>query len=320
MDDEILDKTLVHIDSSSVEFQGNDKWIFNVNLLEPLRDVVYIMILKTEVTLIKTKNSDQEDVFKINYNELGKNTYGLDSYPIHIHLNDFKRHSCVVSKFASDTLTLGSDLVQKLNTFVDASGKTTILGTDYDKIIGEPPAESNIQHVAINPTLNRIGDTYIISDAKIYFDKLKHLRDGIIVNLKQIIEDTPDEGVKKRNNEMIIKIQNLTDPLINAFTKFYERVVENDEKHIAKYFEHIPVNINNVLTTTQDILTFGNQVFATFHRNNQNVHVLNPIEPNLQRLNFELRDKYDNPIDKNNISQFNMTLCFYQNGRKISRG
>lgn len=316
MDDEILDKTLVHIDSSSVEFQGNDKWIFNVNLLEPLRDVVYIMILKTEVTLIKTDN-----VFKINYNELGKNTYGLDSYPIHIHLNDFKRHSCVVSKFASDTLTLGSDLVQELNTFVSVADKTTTLGTDYDKIIGDPPAESNIQHVANNPTLNRIGDTYIISDDKIYFDKLKNLRDGLIKEYTYDPESdiTPQE-IEDANNK-INDIKNLTDPLLNAFTKFYDTVVQNEsEKHIAKYFEHIPVNINNVLTTTQDILTFGNQVFATFHRNNQNVHVLNPIEPNLQRLNFELRDKYDNPIDKNNISQFNMTLCFYQNSRKISRG
>jgi hypothetical protein len=317
MEDEILNKTLVHIDSSSVDFQGDDKWIFNVNLLEPLRDVVYIMILKTEVTLIKTG-----DVFKINYNELGKNTYGLDSYPIHIHLNDFKRHSCVVSKFASDTLTLGSDLVRELDTFVEATGKTTTLGTDYDTIVGDPPAESNIQHVAINPTLNRIGDTYNISDAKIYFDKLKNLRDGLI---KEYTDDLTEpeitlEEIVHANNK-INNIKNLTDPLINAFTKFYDTVVQNEnEKHIAKYFEHIPVNINNVLTTTQDILTFGNQIFATFHRNNQNVHVLNPIEPNLQRLNFELRDKYDNPIDKNNISQFNMTLCFYQNSRKISRG
>lgn len=315
MDDEILDKTLVHIDSSSVEFQGNDKWIFNVNLLEPLRDVVYIMILKTEVTLIKSDN-----VFKINYNELGKHTYGLDSYPIHIHMNDFKRHSCVVSKFASDTLTLGSDLVQELDIFVKADKKP--LSVNYDTIIGNPPAESNIQHVANNPTLNRIGDTYIISDDKIYFDKLKNLRDSLINDLTDSLEE-PDitEDIIKSINVKINNIKNLTDPLINAFTKFYDTVVQNEnEKHIAKYFEHIPVNINNVLTTTQDILTFGNQIFATFHRNNQNVHVLNPIEPNLQRLNFELRDKYDNPIDKNNISQFNMTLCFYQNSRKISRG
>ena len=301
MEDEILNKTLVHIDSSSVDFQGDDKWVFNVNLLEPLRDVVYIMILKTEVTLIKTN-----DVFKINYNELGKNTHGLDSYPIHIHLNDFKRHSCVVSKFASDTLTLGSDLVRELKTFVDTADKS-VLGDGYGTI-GDPPAESNIQHVANNPTLNRIGDTYIISDDKIYFDKLKNLRDDLI-------------STNKDNDETIKEIKDLTDPLINAFTKFYDTVVQNEsEKHIAKYFEHIPVNINSALTTTQDILTFGNQIFATFDRNNQNVHVLNPIEPNLQRLNFELRDKYDNPIDKNNISQFNMTLCFYQNSRKISRG
>ena len=314
MEDEILNKTLVHIDSSSVDFQGDDKWVFNVNLLEPLRDVVYIMILKTEVTLIKTN-----EVFKINYNELGKNTYGLDSYPIHIHLNDFKRHSCVVSKFAPDTLTLGSDLVKELSTFVHTEDKS-VLGDGYDTI-GDPPANSNIQHVANNPTLNRIGDTYIISDDKIYFDKLKNLRDDLIVNLTKTIEDETDNSVIEKTNNTINDIKNLTDPLINAFTKFYDTIVQNEsEKHIAKYFEHIPVNINSALTTTQDILTFGNQIFATFDRNNQNVHVLNPIEPNLQRLNFELRDKYDNPIDKNNISQFNMTLCFYQNSRKISRG
>lgn len=194
MDDEILDKTLVHIDSSFVDFQGQDKWIFNINLLEPLRDVVYIMILKTEITLIKNKKAQEpNEVFRINDVEFGTNTHGIEIYPIHVHINDFKRHSCVVSK-----------------------------------------------------------------------------------------------------NE--------------------------NEKHIAKYFEHIPVNINSALASTQNIATFGNQTFATFHRNNQNVHVLNPIEPNLQRLNFELRDKYDDPIDKSNISHFNMTLCIYQNSRRISRG
>lgn len=276
MEDEILNKTLVHIDSSSVDFQGDDKWVFNVNLLEPLRDVVYIMILKTEVTLIKTDN-----VFKINYNELGKNTYGLDSYPIHIHLNDFKRHSCVVSKFASDTLTLGSDLVIKikdLQSFSDETFQTLVTKT-----------VTIATFAANNPTV------YTVRDLKNAIDEIENF----------VITDDND------------KIKNT----INAFTKFYDTVVQNEsEKHIAKYFEHIPVNINSALTTTQDILTFGNQIFATFDRNNQNVHVLNPIEPNLQRLNFELRDKYDNPIDKNNISQFNMTLCFYQNSRKISRG
>ena len=279
MEDEILNKTLVHIDSSSVDFQGDDKWIFNVNLLEPLRDVVYIMILKTEVTLIKTDN-----VFKINYNELGKNTYGLDSYPIHIHLNDFKRHSCVVSKFASDTLTLGSDLVDKIKELqVLESFNNDAFQTLVTKTVTIATFATN------NPTVYTVRD----------------LKNAIYEIEKFDIQDTE------------YKIKNT----IDAFTKFYDTVVQNEsEKHIAKYFEHIPVNINSALTTTQDILTFGNQIFATFDRNNQNVHVLNPIEPNLQRLNFELRDKYDNPIDKNNISQFNMTLCFYQNSRKISRG
>jgi hypothetical protein len=289
MDDEILDKTLVHIDSSSVEFQGNDKWIFSTNLLEPLRDVVYIMILKTEVTLIKTKNSDQEDVFKINYNEFGKNTHGLDSYPIHIHLNDFKRHSCVVSKFASDTLTLGTDLVVKINDLVydTANDKLSFNDETFQNLVTKTLTVATF--ATNNPTV------YTTHDLKNAIDEIRNF----------VIVDDDD------------KIKNT----INAFTNFYERVVQNEsEKHIAKYFEHIPVNINNVLTTSQNILTFGNQVFATFHRNNQNVHVLNPIEPNLQRLNFELRDKYDNPIDKSDISQFNMTLCFYQNSRKLSRG
>lgn len=283
MEDEILNKTLVHIDSSSVDFQGDDKWVFNVNLLEPLRDVVYIMILKTEVTLIKTN-----DVFKINYNELGKNTHGLDSYPIHVHLNDFKRHSCVVSKFASDTLTLGSDLVIKIKDLVYNSGTNDDFNNDdFQFLVTKTLTIATF--AANNPTV------YTVRDLKNAIDEIENF----------VITDVND------------KIKNT----IDAFTKFYDTVVQNEsEKHIAKYFEHIPVNINSTLTTTQDILTFGNQIFATFDRNNQNVHVLNPIEPNLQRLNFELRDKYDNPIDKNNISQFNMTLCFYQNSRKISRG
>jgi len=183
-----LDKTLVHIDSSSVDFQPGGKYAFSINLLEPLRDVVYIMILKTEITLKKDIGGNTDGKYMMNDIDLA-NLTDTDSVPIHIHLNNYTRYSSVVSN------------------------------------------------------------------------------DG--------------------------------------------------EKHVAKYFEHIPVKISS-LDTSRDVSTFGNQLFATFHRNNQNVYTLNPIELNLQKLNFELRDKHDIPIDKKNISQFSMTLCMYQNCKRIS--
>jgi hypothetical protein len=183
-----LDKTLIHIDSSVVDFQPGTKYVFSINLLEPLRDVVYIMILKTEITLKKSNDDVQVEKYKINDTNLAD--LATDSVPIHIHLNNYTRYSSVVA-----------------NT--------------------------------------------------------------------------------------------------------------NGEKHVAKYFEHIPVKIGS-LDSSRNITTYGNQLFATFHKNNQNVYALNPIELNLQKLNFELRDMYDIPIHRDNIAQFSMTLCMYQNCKRIS--
>lgn len=186
MQEELFQKTHIYIDSESAEYKSADKCIFTIDLLESLKDVEYIYILNTDITLVKSNSK-----FMINEVELDTLSDKMDNIPIFVMLNDYKRITTVVSK------------------------------------------------------------------------------DNTMYN--------------------------------------------------AKYFERIVINKSKVLDSNKDVITFQNSSQTTFHPNNVNVHVMNPVESKLKKLNFELRDKNDNTIDKKNISHFSMTLCIYQNYRKVSR-
>ena len=175
-DEDFLDKTILNISSDNATFQNATNFTFNIDLIEPLKDVCYIKILKSEVILNPSSVVDGVSRFE-------------DTDPIYINMNDYKRISSVIDG-------------------------------------------NNIK----------------------YFDQ-------ILLNISE----------KFSNN------------VPNAF------------------------------------VSFSSQVTSTFNLYDPQMFILNPIEANLKKLNFELFNKNNKTFGKTDIKKFNIVLCVYQNRKKISR-
>lgn len=175
-DEEFLDKTILNISSDNAAFQNTTNFTFNIDLIEPLKDVCYIKILKSEVILNPSSVADDALIFE-------------DTDPVYINMNDYKRVSSVING-------------------------------------------NNIK----------------------YFDQ-------ILLNISEKFSNT----------------------IPNAF------------------------------------ISFSSQVTSTFNLYDPQMFILNPVEANLKKLNFELFDKNNMTIKRTDIKKFNMVLCVYQNRKKISR-
>jgi hypothetical protein len=79
--------------------------------------------------------------------------------------------------------------------------------------------------------------------------------------------------------------------------------VSNDVFDTAKYFDVIPYAKDD----------FSEIIYsqASFDWSDPSVYILNPPEPNLRRLNIELRDKTFKPFDTAILTHFNLSICIY---------
>lgn len=71
----------------------------------------------------------------------------------------------------------------------------------------------------------------------------------------------------------------------------------------AKYFDIIPYS--------KDTFSEISYSQASFDWTDPSVYILNPPEPNLRRLNIEIRDKSFNLFDTSILTDFNLSICAY---------
>jgi hypothetical protein len=71
----------------------------------------------------------------------------------------------------------------------------------------------------------------------------------------------------------------------------------------AKYFDIIPYS--------KDTFSEISYSQASFDWTDPSVYILNPPEPNLRRLNIEIRDKSFNLFDTSVLTDFNLSICAY---------
>lgn len=137
---EALDKTIIYINSDNVNNFDANTFSFSVDLIEPIRDVVYIKIIKSEIIVNPTS--------QINNNAIG------DTDPIYIYLNSYKRISTVIdgnnTRFFDQ---ININLSEKFPTMVLPNSllsfKNETLSSSYN--LGDPnlfilnPMESNLK-------------------------------------------------------------------------------------------------------------------------------------------------------------------------------
>jgi hypothetical protein len=91
-----------------------------------------------------------------------------------------------------------------------------------------------------------------------------------------------------------LKIDLITYALLNTSGEVFNTV---------KYFDIIPYSTD----TFSEILYSQ----ASFDWSDPSVYILNPPEPNLRRLNIELRNKTFKPFDTAILTNFNLSICVY---------
>ena len=119
----------------------------------------------------------------------------------------------------------------------------------------------------------------------------------------------------------------------NKYDPIY--IVVNDYDRSVSYIKSTQVlNSNYVLNSVPKVLSTSNVVFdtakyfdiipyskdtfseisysqASFDWTDPSVYILNPPEPNLRRLNIEIRDKSFNLFDTSILTDFNLSICAY---------
>jgi hypothetical protein len=119
----------------------------------------------------------------------------------------------------------------------------------------------------------------------------------------------------------------------NKYDPIY--IAVNDYDRSVSYIKSTQVlNSNYVLNSVPKVLSTSNVVFdtakyfdiipysketfseisysqASFDWTDPSVYILNPPEPNLRRLNIEIRDKSFNLFDTSVLTDFNLSICAY---------
>jgi len=72
----------------------------------------------------------------------------------------------------------------------------------------------------------------------------------------------------------------------------------------GKYFDSVPYNLGGDFSTIS-------YTQSSFDWTDPTVYILNPPEPNLRRLNIEIKNKTFNLFNTTTLTGFNLTICVY---------
>lgn len=161
--------------------------------------------------------------------------------------------------------------------------------------------------------------------ASFFYNLLDPIRDAVYIKIMKA-----EVIVNPSNNINNVKIED-GDPIfvnMNNYNRLYASVrddmskdPDNDSKNV-KCFECISLNITDKYgggTVPTKLVSFKTEYTATgCSINDTNTYILDPVEPNLKRLDITLYDKKYNLINKADINVFNMILCIYSNKKKIT--
>ena len=109
---------------------------------------------------------------------------------------------------------------------------------------------------------------------------------------------------------------------VNLYDTKTKKSYDEIQSKNVKCFECISINISDKygsVNVPNKLVSFKSEYNSTgCSINDTNTHVLDPIEPNLKRLNIDLYDKKFNILGKNDINCLNMILCIYSNRKKVT--
>lgn len=133
-----------------------------------------------------------------------------------------------------------------------------------------------------------------------YLDLLEPLRNVVYIKiLNARISHNPNTA-----NEYNYTIYDPIYVSINDYNRSRAYLKKNDlSTTVLQYFDSIPYNRGDfsLISYTQ----------SSFDWTDPTVYILNPPEPNLRRLDIEIKDKTFKLFNTATITNFNLTLCIY---------
>ena len=157
------------------------------------------------------------------------------------------------------------------------------------------------------------------SAANYYINLVEPLRNVIYVKMLKA-------SVLTNNTIVPLLSYNKYDPIYIAVND-YDRSISYIKSTQVLNSNYVLNSVPKVLSTSNvvfdtakyfDIIPYSKETFseisysqASFDWTDPSVYILNPPEPNLRRLNIEIRDKSFNLFDTSVLTDFNLSICAY---------
>lgn len=113
-------------------------------------------------------------------------------------------------------------------------------------------------------------------------------------------------------------IKNL-DPIyidINSYNRTNSIIIKDGIANNLYYYDSIIVDTNKIIQPT--VLAEYTSMYNNFN-DNEGDFIIDPIEPQLGRININLYDKTNSLLTKTKINRFLIKICVYFNKKKITR-
>ena len=139
------------------------------------------------------------------------------------------------------------------------------------------------------------------SKASYYIDLLEPLRNVVYIKiLSAVIEHSSSIGSQ-------YNYKNLDNIYIclNDYNKSKAYFKKSDlSTTVLQYFDSVSYNAGSDFSTKS-------YTQSSFDWTDPTVYILNPPEPNLRRLDIEIKDKTFNIFNTSTLNNFNLTICIY---------
>jgi hypothetical protein len=113
-------------------------------------------------------------------------------------------------------------------------------------------------------------------------------------------------------------IKNL-DPIyidINRYDRTNSAIKSGDDFNYLLYYDSIIIDTNKIIqpSSSAEYTT----MFNNFNEN-EGDFIINPIEPQFNKININLYDKTNTLLTKTKVARFLMKICIYYNTKKLTR-
>lgn len=153
-----------------------------------------------------------------------------------------------------------------------------------------------------------------INNYDFYVDIPEPLRD--VYKIK-VLYDALSIPISNLTNKNLITNLDTVYIKLNDYSRVKTILIDNINNTVndLSYYDSITIDLNKIkINDGVDTTT----MFNDFNVNEAD-YILNPIASQFNKINIQLRDKYNNLLTKSYASRFIMKLCIYYKTKKLSR-